>query len=120
MRWRKVGFITMLSFDEGCLALTWRLNTHTKSVASRVQSTSRASPLVAASSSITSADVKATSRAPTPFLSPPDDEPCSFIDIGANLLDPMFLGQYNGKQKHECDLDALLERAAEQVYMFKI
>jgi hypothetical protein len=27
----------------------------------------------------------------------------------------MFLGQYNGKQKHECDLDALLERAAEQV-----
>jgi TatD DNase family protein len=59
--------------------------------------------------------VKASSRAPTPFLSPPDDEPCSFIDIGANLLDPMFLGQYNGKQKHECDLDALLERAAEQV-----
>lgn len=36
----------------------------------------------------------------------------TFIDIGANLLDPCFQGRYNGNsQKHEPDLDAVLERA---------
>lgn len=35
----------------------------------------------------------------------------SFVDIGANMLDPMFRGEYRGKQKHEDDLDAVLKRA---------
>lgn len=36
-----------------------------------------------------------------------------FIDIGANLLDDCFQGRYNGgSQKHEPDLDAVLDRAA--------
>jgi TatD DNase family protein len=33
------------------------------------------------------------------------------IDIGSNLMDPMFLGIYNDKQKHEADLSLVLERA---------
>lgn len=37
----------------------------------------------------------------------------SFIDIGANLLDDCFQGKYNGgSQKHEPDLDGVLERAS--------
>ena len=35
----------------------------------------------------------------------------NFIDIGCNLLDAMYKGQYNGKLYHENDLDAVLERA---------
>lgn len=36
-----------------------------------------------------------------------------FIDIGANLLDDCFQGRYNGgSQKHDPDLDAVLERAS--------
>lgn len=34
-----------------------------------------------------------------------------FIDIGANLLDEMFQGVYNEKQRHESDLSWVLERA---------
>lgn len=34
-----------------------------------------------------------------------------FIDIGANLTDPMFKGIYNGSQKHEPDLDKVLDRS---------
>lgn len=37
----------------------------------------------------------------------------TFIDIGANLLDDVFQGRYHGgSQKHEPDLDAVLERAS--------
>lgn len=37
----------------------------------------------------------------------------TFIDIGANLLDDCFQGRYNGgSQKHQPDLDAVLERAS--------
>lgn len=32
-------------------------------------------------------------------------------DIGANLLDKMYQGEYNGKQAHEPDLDRVLQRA---------
>jgi TatD DNase family protein len=35
------------------------------------------------------------------------------IDIGANLTDPMFQGEYNGKKEHEADLSLVLERAWE-------
>lgn len=34
-----------------------------------------------------------------------------FIDIGANLTDPMYQGVYNGSKKHEPDLDKVLERS---------
>lgn len=34
-----------------------------------------------------------------------------FIDIGANLLDDMYVGQYNDKPYHPPDLDAVLSRA---------
>lgn len=34
-----------------------------------------------------------------------------FSDIGANLTDPMYQGIYNGIQKHQPDLDNVLERS---------
>nr|XP_016940755.1 putative deoxyribonuclease TATDN1 [Drosophila suzukii] len=37
-----------------------------------------------------------------------------FIDIGANLTDPMFQGCYGGSQKHPADLDIVLKRAWQQ------
>jgi len=36
-----------------------------------------------------------------------------FIDIGLNLLDPMFQGEYRGKALHPSDMHAILARAAE-------
>lgn len=33
------------------------------------------------------------------------------LDIGANLTDAMYQGIYNGSQKHQPDLDNVLERA---------
>eukprot|EP00640_Fibrocapsa_japonica_P003620 CAMPEP_0113943490 /NCGR_PEP_ID=MMETSP1339-20121228/24967_1 /TAXON_ID=94617 /ORGANISM="Fibrocapsa japonica" /LENGTH=297 /DNA_ID=CAMNT_0000948377 /DNA_START=63 /DNA_END=952 /DNA_ORIENTATION=+ /assembly_acc=CAM_ASM_000762 len=34
-----------------------------------------------------------------------------FIDIGANLLDTMFQGNYHGSSKHEPDMDQVLQRS---------
>lgn len=57
--------------------------------------------------STTSAVSTAATRATTIMPSSP-----TFIDIGANLLDDVFQGRYHGgSQKHEPDLDAVLERA---------
>jgi TatD DNase family protein len=36
-----------------------------------------------------------------------------FIDIGANLTDPMFHGIYRDKKYHESDFDLMLKRAFE-------
>ena len=33
------------------------------------------------------------------------------IDIGANLLDSVYQGEYNGKKQHETDLDSIFQRA---------
>jgi TatD DNase family protein len=37
-----------------------------------------------------------------------------FIDIGANLTDPMFQGIYRDKKYHESDFDLMLKRAFDQ------
>jgi len=34
-----------------------------------------------------------------------------FVDIGANLMDPMFQGIYRDKKRHEADLNLILQRA---------
>jgi hypothetical protein len=34
------------------------------------------------------------------------------LHVGCNLLDPQFLGVYNGNTKHAADMDAVLSRAA--------
>jgi hypothetical protein len=47
-----------------------------------------------------------------PLAGPPPEPNAGLIDIGANLLDTMFQGEYRGKQAHPPDLQAVLERAA--------
>ena len=42
-----------------------------------------------------------------------EKSPCSYVDIGANLLDEMYQGSYRGKQRHDADLDLVLQRAWE-------
>lgn len=44
-------------------------------------------------------------------LSSNSNDDLLFVDIGANLVDPMYQGSYREKQRHEADLDAVLQRA---------
>ena len=44
-------------------------------------------------------------------FSSPSNSQAMFVDIGANLLDKMYEGNYRGKERHEKDLDAVLQRA---------
>ena len=37
-----------------------------------------------------------------------------FLDIGANLTDTMYQGEYHGSKKHEPDLDQVLDRSWSQ------
>lgn len=36
-----------------------------------------------------------------------------FIDIGANLTDPVFYGRYRGKQAHDNDFEQMRQRATD-------
>ena len=58
-------------------------------------------PFASAAREVTSA------AAPPP--PPASETSLRFIDIGANLLDPMFQGVYRGKQQHPADLRAVQE-----------
>ena len=72
--------------------------------------------------SVTSAALRVQSRAAAggrrserrgAIMSAASSSSPTFIDIGANLLDDVFQGRYHGgSQKHEPDLDAVLERAS--------
>jgi hypothetical protein len=93
----------ILALDEGGAGLSWRMGIQEET-----------------QFSATYADEKIVSDkmlAPTPFLSPPENESMQLIDIGANLMDPQFLGIYHEKQRHEPDLRLVLERAASQVVL---
>jgi len=79
---------SILALDEGGAGLSWRMGIQEE-----------------------------TPFTPTPFLSPPENESMQLIDIGANLMDPQFLGIYHEKQRHEPDLELVLERAVSQVVL---
>lgn len=43
-----------------------------------------------------------------------DEDKHGFVDIGVNLLDPMYQGNYRGKERHEPDLYSVLHRSSLQ------
>ena len=55
----------------------------------------------------------ASLRAPAPRAAMPPSQATRFIDIGANLLDTMFVGEYRGKKVHPPDVNSILARAAD-------
>ncbi|KAI9930857.1 hypothetical protein ASPWEDRAFT_167189 [Aspergillus wentii DTO 134E9] len=40
-------------------------------------------------------------------------QPLRYVDIGINFSDPVFQGEYHGKQVHDSDLDDIIQRARE-------
>ena len=41
-----------------------------------------------------------------------ESDSVGYVDIGVNLLDPMYSGTYRGKHRHESDMNQILERAS--------
>ena len=67
-------------------------------------------PRAAGLSGTAAAAATAQRRAPAPAAA--ERGPSLFVDIGANLLDSVFDGEYRGKRAHPPDIDAVLARAA--------
>ena len=70
-------------------------------------------PIAARRVAVSSAAATTTARASSSItMAAADGGSPRYIDIGANLLDDMFQGEYRGKKAHPPDLDDVLERAA--------
>ena len=67
----------------------------------------------AAATAADSGPPPAPAAAPAPATLPSGPARHRFVDIGANMLDSMFEGDYRGKRAHPPDVDAVLARAAD-------
>ncbi|PTU17325.1 hypothetical protein P175DRAFT_0106705 [Aspergillus ochraceoroseus IBT 24754] len=52
-----------------------------------------------------------TFRSVSPLRMGDMSKPLRYVDIGINLSDPVFQGNYHGKQVHDSDLDDIIQRA---------